>query len=31
MYTASQREVGKHSDRVRLEVGAEFFGDYLEG
>ena len=23
MYSASQREVGEHSDRVRLEVGAE--------
>ena len=25
MYSASQREVGEHSDRVGLEVGAEFF------
>ena len=31
MYSASQREVGEHSDRVRLEVGAEFFCDHLEG
>ena len=31
MYSASQREVGEHSDRVRLEVRAEFFGGYLEG
>ena len=31
MYSASQREVGEHSDRVGLEVGAEFFGCHTEG
>ena len=31
MCSASQREVGEHSDKVCLEVGVEFFIDYLEG
>ena len=31
MYSASQREVGEHNDKVRLEVGAEFFGGYPNG
>ena len=31
MYSASQRKVGEHSNRVRLKVGAEFFGGYPEG
>ena len=31
MYSASQREVGEYSNRVRLEVGAEFFSNYFEG
>ena len=31
MYSASQREVGEHSDKVHLEVGAKFFGGYPEG
>ena len=31
MYNASQREVDEHSDRVRLEVRANFFGGYPEG
>ena len=31
MYSASQREVGEHNDKVHLEVEAEFFGGYLEG
>ena len=31
MYSASQRKVGEYSNRVRLEVGAEFFSDYPEG
>ena len=28
MYSASQREVGEHSDRVHLEVGVEIFGGH---
>ena len=31
MYSASQRKVGEYSNRVRLEVGAEFVDGYLEG
>ena len=31
MYSASQREVGEHSDKMRLEVGAKFFSGYPEG
>ena len=31
MYSASQREVGEHNDRVHLEVGVESFGGHLEG
>ena len=31
MYGASQRKVGKHSNRVRLEVGVEFFSGDPEG
>ena len=31
MYSDSQREVGEHNDRVRLEVGVEFFGSHIEG
>ena len=31
MYNASQREVGEHSDRVHLEVRAEFFSGHPEG
>ena len=31
MYSTSHREVGEHSDRVRLEVKAEFFGRHPEG
>ena len=31
MYSASQREVGEHNDKVHLEVGAEFFGGYPNG
>ena len=31
MYSASQREVSEHSDRVRLEVGVEFFGNHPGG
>ena len=31
MYSASYREVGEHSDGVRLEVGAEFLGGHPEG
>ena len=31
MYSASQRKIGEYSNRVRLEVGVEFFGGYPEG
>ena len=31
MYSASQREIGEYSSRMRLEVGVEFFGGYPEG
>ena len=31
MHNASLREVSEYSNRVRLEVGVEFFGGYLEG
>ena len=31
MYSASKREVGEHSNKVHLELGAEFFSGYLEG
>ena len=31
MYSASHREIGEYSNRVRLEVGTEFFSSYLEG
>ena len=31
MYSASQRKIGEYSNRVHLEVGAEFFGGYPEG
>ena len=30
MYSTSHREVGEHNDRVRLEVGVEFFGCHPE-
>ena len=30
MNSASQREVGEYSDRVRLEVGTKFFSSYLK-
>ena len=31
MYNVSKRKVGEHNNRVRLEVGAELYGDYPEG
>ena len=31
MYNVSKRKVGEHNNRVRLEVGAELFGDNPEG
>ena len=31
MYSASQGKIGEHGYWVCLEVGAEFFGGYLEG
>ena len=31
MYSASQRKIGEYGNGVRLEVGAKFFGSYLEG
>ena len=31
MYSASQREVGEYSNRMRLEVGIEFLSSYPEG
>ena len=31
MYSASQREIGEYSDRMRLEVGTELFSSYPEG
>ena len=31
MYSASQWKIGEYIDMVRLEIGAEFFGSYLEG
>ena len=30
MYSASHREVGEYSNRMRLEVGTKFFSSYLE-
>ena len=30
MYSASQREVGEYSDRMRLEVGTKLFSSYLK-
>ena len=31
MYSASQREVGEYSDRMRLEVRTKLFSSYPEG